>query len=134
MGAMLYSGRSPASGWRGGTPDRETGAVRWDPGDGALCMAFAEADWTLFRSLHLDLSSQRAAPPSASCWKSWTRTEDCLGSTTFCVDWAGREPDAAVAGQHGTPRSARPVGGGGRHPSVTPQGGPVADGARGQAT
>ena len=82
--------RGPASGWRGGTPDRE-GAVRWDPADGALSMAFPEADWTPFRSLHLDLSSSRRTAERILL-EVLDPNEDCLGSTTFCVDWAGENP------------------------------------------
>ena len=122
----------PASGWRGGTPDRETGGVRWDPADGALSLAFSEADWTPFRSLHLDLSSlapHRRTHPAGSPGPE----RRLSGVDHLLRGLAGREPDEAVAGQPGAPRPARALDGGGRHPSVTPQGGPVADGARWQA-
>ena len=83
--------RQPAAGWRGGTRDRETGTVRWDPADGALSMAFAEADWTRFRSLHLDLSSARRTAERILL-EVLDPSGGCLGSTTFCVDWAGDNP------------------------------------------
>ena len=83
--------RAPRSGWRGGTPDRETGALRWVPADGALSLAFPQADWTAFRSLHLDVSS-----PRRTAERILLEVLDpggaCLGSTTFCVDWTGDNP------------------------------------------
>ena len=83
--------RQPAAGWRGGTRDRETGTVRWDPADGALSMAFAEADWTRFRSLHLDLSSARRTAERIRL-EVLDPSGGCLGSTIFCVDWLGENP------------------------------------------
>ena len=83
--------RGSASGWRGGTPYRERGAVRWDPADGALSLAFPQADWRPFRSLHLDLSSPRRTAERILL-ELLDPGGACLGSTTFCVDWTGENP------------------------------------------
>ena len=88
-GATPWPG--PASGWHGGVPDGDTGAVRWDPADGALSLAFPQADWTAFRSLHLDLSSPRRTAERILL-EVLDPSGGCVGSTTFCVDWTGDNP------------------------------------------
>ena len=60
--------------------------MRWDPADGALSLAFPEADWTPFRSLHLDLSSTRRTAERILL-EVLDPSGGCLGSTIFCVDW-----------------------------------------------
>ena len=80
----------PEPHWRDGTPD-QAGGVRWVPADGDLSMAFPDADWTPFRSLHLDLSSPRRTAERILL-EVLDPGGDCVGSTTFCVDWAGENP------------------------------------------